>query len=71
MRRKIKKPLTERAKELAVKKLVGLARMPDGVIDADMAVGILEQSVLNSWQGLFPLKEENRGKNIADMWRNL
>ena len=45
MRKKIKKPMTERAKELAIKKLVGFARIPDtDVIDTDMAISILEQT---------------------------
>ena len=51
MRVKIKKPMTERAVELAMKEL---EKLSGG--DADTAVAILEQSVLNSWQGLFPLK---------------
>lgn len=72
MRKKIKKPMTEKAKELAIKKLVGLARLPDTeVVDTDRAISILEQSIMNCWQGLFPLKEENRGKSIADVWRDL
>lgn len=75
MRKKLKKPMTERAKELAIKKLVGFARIPDtDVIDTDMAISILEQSIMNSWQGLFPLKgavNEKQNKSIADTWRDL
>lgn len=75
MRKKIKKPMTEKAKELAVKKLVGLARMPDmDVVDTDMAISILEQSIMNCWQGLFPLKglgNVKQSKSIADTWRDL
>ena len=75
MRKKIKKPMTERAKELAVKKLVGLAQMSDmDDIDTDMAISILEQSIMNCWQGLFPLKDfvnEKQNKSIADTWRDL
>ena len=51
MRVKIKKPMTERAVELAMKEL---DKLSGG--DADAAVAILEQSVLHSWQGLFALK---------------
>ena len=75
MRKKLKKPMTERAKELAIKKLAGFARIPDtDVIDTDMAISILEQSIMNSWQGLFPLKSavnEKQNKSIADTWRDL
>ena len=53
MRKKIKKPLTDRAIELAMKKLDDLSGG-----DNDIAIKIIEQSVLNSWQGLFPLKEK-------------
>lgn len=75
MRKKIKKPMTERAKELAIKKLVGLASIPDTeIVDTDMAISILEQSIMNCWQGLFPLKNlgnEKQSKSIADVWRDL
>ena len=55
MRVKIKKPMTDRAIELAMKEL---EKLSGG--DADTAVAILEQSVLNSWQGLFALKERHQ-----------
>lgn len=59
MRKQIKKPMTDRAIELAMKKLRELFTLPfsDGM-DNDMAIQILNQSVMNSWQGLFPLKEQ-------------
>ena len=50
MRKKIKKPMTERAMELAIKKLDA---MRSG--GHDVAV-ILDNSVLNSWQDLYPPK---------------
>ena len=56
MRKKIKKPLSDRAKELAVSKLQGFP--------CDQWVAILNQSVFNSWQGLFPLKSEKKTDNI-------
>ena len=59
MRKQIKKPLTERAVELAMKKL---AELSNG--DNDMAVKIIEQSIMNSWQGLFPLKDDNKTQGI-------
>lgn len=55
MRVKIKKPMTDRAIELAMKEL---EKLSGG--DADTAVAILEQSILNSWQGLFALKDRQQ-----------
>lgn len=58
MRKKIRKPMTEKAVDLAMKKLEKLScSTQTGKMDSDMAVAILEQSILNSWQGLYPLKE--------------
>lgn len=61
MRKQIKKPMTDRAVTLAIKKLQELATLPFGDgMDNDLAIQILNQSVMNSWQGLFPLKEGKR-----------
>jgi len=58
MRRRMKRPMTQRAVELAIKKLNGLAAVPfSDSIDDRLAIQILNQSVMNGWQGLFPLKE--------------
>lgn len=57
MRKKIKKPLTTYAEKLAVKKLIDLAGN-----DVQKQIAVLEQSITNSWQGLFPLKEEQQRK---------
>ncbi len=58
-RKQIKKPMTGRAVELAIKKLEELSTVPfSDSMDNDMAIQILNQSVMNSWQGLFPLKEQ-------------
>ena len=68
MRKQIKKPMTERAIELAQKKLEELSKG-----DNDVSILILEQSVMNCWQGLFPLKKEKQTKKTDDfmeMWRN-
>lgn len=68
MRKQIKKPLTERAIELAQKKLEELSKG-----DNDVSILILEQSVMNCWQGLFPLKEDKQSKkndDFMEMWRN-
>lgn len=53
MRRLIKKPLTDRALSLALGKLKDFK---DAGHDPN---AILDQSVFNSWQGLFPIKETN------------
>ena len=50
MRTKIRKPLTEHAEELIINELNKLAT------DEKIQVAILNQSIMNSWQGVFPLK---------------
>lgn len=74
MRRKIRKPMTEAAIDLAMKKLEKLSDSHQiGSMDHDMAIEILEQSILNSWQGLFPIKNNtgrsNRDGSVFDEWR--
>lgn len=54
MRKSIKRPMTDRAKELAV---IELAKLSD---DGHRPGDVLNQSVLNSWQGLFPVKADQR-----------
>ncbi len=65
MRKKIRKPMTERAISLAMKKLLELAPLPFGDgLDNDLAIKVLEQSTMNCWQGLFPLNDDRRSSNI-------
>ena len=52
MRKKIKAPMTDRAITLAMNTLTKLAGN-----DNDKAIAILEQSIMNSWKGLFELKD--------------
>ena len=52
MRKKIKSPMTDRAIELAKKNLMELSGG-----DTSKAIAIVNQSIMNSWKGLFPLKE--------------
>lgn len=52
MRRRISKPMTDYAKQLAYRELCKLST------DPEIQVKILDQSTLNGWQGLFALKEE-------------
>ena len=67
MRKKLKKPMTDRAVELAIKKLDNLSGG-----DNDKAIKILEQSIMNSWQGLFELKEDTKRQeaSVFDAWAN-
>jgi hypothetical protein len=53
MRKSMKKPMTNRALELALKRLDNLS-----VIDREK-IAIVEQSIERSWAGLFPLNEQN------------
>lgn len=57
MRTKMKKSLTEYAKELIIKKLNKLTD------DEDKQILILQQSIENSWQGVFELKEKKDNFN--------
>lgn len=52
MRTKIKKPMTERAKEMAMAKLDELRRQGESV------AAVLDQSTYHNWQGLFAVKKE-------------
>lgn len=52
MRKKIRKPLTERAKQLALSNLRKLSA------DEETQIAIVNQSVLNGWQAFYALKQE-------------
>ena len=61
MRTKIRKPMTERAEELLIKKLDGLSN------NEEEQIAILNQSIMNSWLGVFPLKgdyDERSKRNV-------
>ena len=64
-RKKLKKPMTDRAKELLLSKLSKMARTEQEQI------AILNQSIMNGWQGVFPLGGERKQKqakqSAADM----
>lgn len=68
-RKKMKKPMTEKAIELAMRELEKLAGT-----DNELAIKILNQSIFRGWMGLFPLKDEKQSNNASsdyvDMWRN-
>ena len=55
MRKEMKKPMTERAVQLAMNTL---ERLSGG--DNDTAIRIIEQSIERTWAGLFPLKDEDK-----------
>jgi len=55
MRTKIKKPLTDFAKKLILKKLEDLS-----LGDEKTKIKILEQSITRGWQDVFPLKPEHQ-----------
>ena len=54
MRQFIKKPMTDRALALMLKRLDELAK------DDTTKIQIIDQSILNNWQGIFPLKEQKQ-----------
>jgi len=60
MRKKIKKPMTERAEKMILNKLVKMCGE-----DTKQAVAILERSILKSWQDVFPLPEDKTNSNNA------
>ena len=76
MRKQIKKPMTDRAIEIAMDKLKKLATSSTSFsesMDNDLAIQILEQSTLNCWQDIYPLKQEkqqknNNNNNVFDDW---
>ena len=62
MRTAIRKKITNRGLELAFKELDKLAST-----DVEK-VAIINQSIMNSWQGLFPLKNNQHGTRKNDGW---
>lgn len=58
MRKQIRAKMTDKAIALAMNNLKRLSTDPaSGIMDNDLAIRILEQSIMNSWKGLFELKE--------------
>ena len=69
MRKSIKKPMTDVARTRLIKEL---QRLADD--DVQLMIRILDQSILNSWAGVYPLKEsrgrtKNSGNPFLDMLR--
>lgn len=66
MRKKIKAPMTDRAIALAINKLADLSQGNN-----DKAIEILNQSIMNSWKGLFELKGTvSSSQSVMDEWAN-
>jgi hypothetical protein len=67
-RKKIKAPMTEHAVKLLLSALFNLSN------NANEQRAILNQSILNNWKGIFPLKDGNLGtskKSIAQGFMEL
>lgn len=70
MRKFIKAPMTDKALVLMINNLKKMDRSPEGQIE------ILNQSITNSWKGIFPVEQEKRKSNgrndvafaIIDSW---
>ena len=60
-RKKLKKPMTDRAKELLLSNLSKMASTEQEQI------AILNQSIVNGWQGVFPLKQKQGRQSATDM----
>lgn len=58
-RKKIRKPLTQKARELT---LAELEKLAPG--DEQAKIAILNQSIQRGWQGVFPLRQEDRKKPV-------
>ena len=58
----MKSPMTDHAVQLMLKRLRGLSP------NKKEQVEILEQSILNGWKGIFPLKV---GDSQGEKWRQL
>ena len=61
MRKAIDKPLTTRGLELMIKKLCKLTT------NIDEQIEILNNSIMNNWQGIFPLNSQNNFNKNSEM----
>lgn len=66
-RKKLKKPMTDRAKELLLRKLDRLAA------DVETKIEILHQSTINGWTDVYPLKEKRteRFSNLQHLYEEV
>ena len=68
MRKKIKKPMTDHAIDLFLKKLDKISGADD-----ELAIKIIEESILKSWTDIYPLKDDFKPKqnNNKIDWDNV
>ena len=64
MRKLIKRPLTNRALEMIINKLNSLSK------DEKEQIKILDQSIINNWQNIYPIKEDER-KSTGNIFRDI
>lgn len=64
MRKLIKRPLTNRALEMIINKLNTLSK------DEKEQIKILDQSIINNWQNIYPIKEDER-KSTGNIFRDI
>ena len=63
MRKSIKAKMTDRAIELMIKKI--------NKLDNDMAIAMMEQSIMNGWKDIYPIKDQkNNIKSVLEEWGN-
>lgn len=60
MRKLMKSPMTDHALELLIKKLEKMSS------DVDVQIEILNQSIQNSWKGIFPLDKKKQVTNASN-----
>jgi hypothetical protein len=60
MRRKLRKPLTDKARDLLVGKLLKLQH------DGNDTIAVLEQSIAAAWQGVFPVRQTSERRGNGD-----
>lgn len=65
MRKTIKAPMTDRAIVLMINKLKEMAS------DPETQIAILNQSIENSWKGLYPLKTQNNQTKLKGGWTGI
>lgn len=64
MRKLIKAPMTDRALQMLIKKVCGMAA------DEGTQIKILEQSIVNNWKGVYPLKADTGGQAAKPSYSN-
>ena len=71
-RKKIKKPLTDKAIQLNIKELEDLSKNSFGEMDNNKAINIINQTIKKGWSGFYPLKEEKNKNNANSIdWNNV